>query len=190
MDKPELNSLVDSLGTPGGKSAAALLPLVYDELRQIARGIMGRDNENLTLQPTALVNEACARLLGPRQLSWNDRAHFMAIAAQAMRQVLASHIRVRAADKRSAPGRRVTLSDIPGESIDVDPMALHETLEELATLNSRHARLVELRFFGGLNLEEAAFVMEISQSAASRDWRAARAWLSTRLRPADGADHA
>ncbi len=184
MDKQELNSLVDTLGTPGNRSAEALLPLVYDELRQIARGIMGSGSGNQTLQPTALVNEACMKMLGSRQLSWNDRAHFMAIAAQAMRQVLISHVRAKGAAKRSASGHRVTLSDVAGQSVEVDPQDLHEALEELATLNPRHARLVELRFFGGMNLEEAAFVMEMSASAANRDWRAARAWLSTRLRQA------
>ncbi len=189
MDKPDFNSLVDTLGKPGGNAAALLLPLVYDELRLMARGIMGGEQQGQTLQPTALVNEACARLLSTRTLSWNDRAHFMAIAAQAMRQILVTHVRSRQSVKRSAPGQRVTLSDIAGDPMEVDPIDLHDALEELAALNPRHARLVELRFFGALNLEEVAFVMEISLSAANRDWRAARAWLSSRLRRDGSVEH-
>ncbi len=158
-----------------------LLPLVYDELRAVARNLIRDDRPGHTLQPTALVNEAAIRLLGARSLSFNDRAHFFAIAARAMRQVLASHARARNADKRRAPGHRLTLMDVADAGPPIDHLALDEALTQLAQLDERHARLIELRFYAGLSIEDAAHVLGVSVRSLNRDWRIARAWLTARL---------
>ncbi len=136
-----------------------------------------------TLQPTALVNEACVRLLGPSDTSWQSRAHFFAIAAKAMRQVLANHARGKRAIKRRPPGERVTLSEVASDDspIDADLLSLDEALTRLAALDERQSQLIELRFFGGMTIEEAAHVMEISTATAEREWRMARAWLGAEL---------
>lgn len=181
MGNADVTGLLAELGAGHPSAAERLLPLVYDELRGLARGMMRGGAAAGTLQPTALVNEACIRLLGVHDPGWNGRAHFFAVAATAMRQILASHARAKRASKRSAPGHRVTLSGTPGVERDVDLLALDDALSQLAALNPRHARLVELRFFGGLTMEEAAQLMGVSVSSAHRDWRAARAWLGARL---------
>lgn len=166
----------------GREAAQRLLPVVYDELRRIAQALMRRENQPLTLQPTALVNEACMRLLSAKEVTWNDRAHFLAIGAQAMRQILISHARARHADKRSPPGDRVTLSDVASHSHQADLLELHDALETLERLNPMHARMVELRFLGGLETPEIAFIMDMSEATVKREWRVARAWLAATLR--------
>lgn len=186
MGERDVAKLLTELDTGQPSAVERLLPLVYEELRGLARGLVNRSGggAGMTLQPTALVNEACIRMLGGRKLSWNDRAHFVAIAAMAMRQILASHARTRRAAKRTPtphPAERVTLSDAAEPGSEVDLLVLDEALERLASLNARHARLIELRFFGGLSMEEAAEVMGVSVSSAQRDWRAARAWLNAQL---------
>ena len=186
MDETRLKTLIADVSEGRPSAAEELLPLVYDELRVVARNLVRREGDGGTLQPTALVNEACVRLLGAQRLTWNDRAHFLAIAAQAMRQILVSHARAKRARKRRASGDRIALSEIAGSAEETDVVALDEALSTLHELNPRHARLVELRFFGGLTLEEAAHVLDLSQSTANRDWRAARAWLSARLRDDGG----
>jgi RNA polymerase sigma factor (TIGR02999 family) len=136
-----------------------------------------------TLEPTALVHEACVRLLGQSEVSWQSRAHFFAVAAKAMRQVLANHARGKKAAKRRPPGERVTLGEAASDDsgVDVDLLALDGALTELAAMDDRQSQLIELRFFGGMTIEEAAHVMGISTATAEREWRMARAWLSARL---------
>ena len=137
-----------------------------------------------TLQPTALVNEACVKLLGGTELSWQNRTHFFAVAAMAMRQVLANHARGRRAAKRAAGGDRVTLSDVAGargSEIGVDALALDDALAKLAAVDPRQARLVELRYFAGMTMEESAFVLDVSVRTVERDWVVARAFLKSEL---------
>lgn len=190
----------------GGRRAAAdeLLPLVYDELRALAASLFRSQRRDHTLQPTALVHEVYARLVKPRSETgdnevggegsghWTGRAHFFAVAAKAMRQVLANHARDRRAGKRGGDWQRVTLSDkfIPGSERGLDLLALDEALQALSELDERQGRIVELRFFGEMTSEEIAHVLEVSVSTVEREWRMARAWLSGRLRSDERAANA
>lgn len=182
MPDANVTQLLGALSAGRSSAAEQLLPMVYDELRVVARNLMKKESPANTLQPTALVNEACIRLLGATRLNPQDRAHFFAIAAQAMRQILASHARAKGAAKRSAQGRRVTLCEAADDHRDVDLVALDDALNRLGELNPRHARLIELRFFGGMTMEEAANVLGVSPITANRDWRIAKAWLSAQLK--------
>lgn len=159
-----------------------LTPTVYAELKSLARGYMRREAPGHTLQPTALVNEACLRLLGSDP-DTADRGHFVALAARTMRQVLVDHARRKQAAKRIAPEDRVELDTgvMPAAAPTIDVLALDDALTRLARIAPRAARLVEVRYFGGLDAVEAARVLGISRSTADRDWRAARAWLRRAL---------
>lgn len=183
MATHEVTQALQRLADGHGSAVEQILPLVYDELRELARGYMRRQQAGHTLQPTALVNEACVRLLGPAVVPPRNRIHFFAVAATAMRQVLANHARAKHAEKRSACGRRLTLSEAigPDSSREIDLVDLHDALDELARLDKRQARLVELRFLGGMTTEEAAVESDISPATVGREWRMARAWLSARL---------
>lgn len=165
------------------QSLDSLLPLVYQELRRLAAGYLRRERPGYTLQPTALVNEAYLRLAKDRPDRWKNRAHFCAIAAHSMRQILIERARARDARKRGGSRARVTLDDAlvadGGRSIDL--VALDEALERLAALDPEQARLVELRFFGGLTVEETAEAMDISPATVKRHWTIARAWLAREL---------
>lgn len=157
-----------------------LMPLVYAELREIAERQFRRERVGHTLQPTAVVHEAYFRLVDQTRVTWKNRGHFLAIAAQAMRRILIDHARARAAAKRGGRENHVTLdvgiaSVEPGD--DVDLLALDEALVRLKELDEPQARIVELRFFGGLSIEETAEVMETSASSVKREFRSARAWL-------------
>ncbi len=167
-----------------GDSAAAshLLPLVYDELRAVAGGYFRRERSDHTLQPTALVHEAYLKLVGTTS-GWKDRAHFCALAATAMRQIMIDHARAKRAAKRSGVRAEVSLSGLssPSESSVLDLVAMDDALSELAAQNERSARLVELRLFGGLSTDEIAHVLGISASTVAREWRHTRAWLSRQL---------
>lgn len=164
--------------------AARLMPLVYDQLRRIAAGML-RGSGPLTLQPTALVHEAFLRMAAQRA-GWNDEGHFRAIASLAMRRVLADHVRTREADKRGGGHRGMTLSgDVLGTRAPVDASVLDAALEELDAANPRVARLVIYRFFGELSVAEAASRLGVSLSTAEADWRFARLWLQRRLEQAD-----
>ncbi len=158
-----------------------LITAVYDELRGLARRILAGDRARHMVQPTELVNGAAMKLLGQEKLSSRDRAHFMAYSANVMRQVLVDHVRHERAAKRDAP--KVTLmSQIAEEpAADFDVEALHEALERLATVSKEHARLVELRYFSGLTVEQIAELDGTSPATVKRSWRAARAWLQTAL---------
>jgi RNA polymerase sigma-70 factor, ECF subfamily len=155
-----------------------ILPLVYDELRRLARAYLGRERRDHTLQATALVHEAYLRLIDQRQVDWKNRAQFVGVAAVMMRRILVNHARGRAADKRGGEAERVTLSLVHiGEAPSVDLIALHEALDTLAAIDARKSRIVELKFFGGLTTAEMAEVMELSPATIEREWSFSRAWL-------------
>ncbi|GJM24629.1 MAG: extracytoplasmic sigma factor ECF [Phycisphaerae bacterium] len=175
--------ILDRLSGGDPSAADELLPLVHDELRAIAAVRMRGQNPGHTLQPTALVNEAIVQLLGSKNASWQSRAHFMAVAATAMRQILIKHARRGNAEKRGGGWQRVTLSQAvsPGKNQDWDIESLNEALVKLATLSPRQCRIVELRFFGGLTIKETACALGVSTTTVADDWTAARAWLSIQL---------
>jgi RNA polymerase sigma factor (TIGR02999 family) len=160
-----------------------LTPLVEAELRRLARGYMARERRGHTLQPTALVNEAFVRLTDARGIRWQDRAHFLGISARLMRRVLVDHARSRGSRKRGGDAERVTLDEgmvaSPERAIDV--VALDRALEALAAVDVRKSRTIELRFFGGLSVEETAEVLHVSADTVKRDWRLAKLWLLREL---------
>lgn len=156
-----------------------MLPLIYDELRKVARAFVARERCSHTLQATALVHEAYLRLVDQRQVDWRNRAQFVAIAAVMMRRILVTHARGRAANKRGGDAQRVSLSfacDI-GDASDIDVLALHDALEKLERLDPRKSRVVELKFFGGMTTAEIAEVMQLSVATIEREWSFSRAWL-------------
>ena len=165
------------------QSLDSLLPIVYQELRRLAASYLRRERPGQTLQPTALVHEAYLRLMKDRPDRWQNRAHFCAIAAHSMRQILIERARARGALKRGGAQPRVTLDEalIAGGERGIDLLALDEALERLALLDAEQARLVELRFFGGLTVEETAEAMDISPATVKRHWTIARAWLAREL---------
>jgi RNA polymerase sigma factor (TIGR02999 family) len=165
--------------TDGNQGALeALLPLVYDELRRLARGYLQRERPGHTLQSTALVHEAYMRLVD-QDVSWQNRAHFFGIAAQMMRRILVDHARTRNAAKRGDGACMVTLDEglVATEQRDVNVIALDTALDKLAKLDSQQGRIVELKFFAGLSIEEIAEVLKISPATVKRDWVMAKAWL-------------
>jgi RNA polymerase sigma factor (TIGR02999 family) len=162
-----------------------LFAAVHGELRRIAAGYMRRERSDHTLQPSALVNEAFLRLVGDRGVAWEDRAHFYGIAARVMRQVLVDHARKRAAGKRGVRARThqsVSRIAAPNAGPDLDVIALHDALTELAALDARQAEIVELRYFGGLTEEEVATVKMLSPATIRREIAAARFWLGRRMK--------
>ena len=163
---------------------AELLPLVHDELRRIAGARMRGERRDHTLVPTALVHEAYVRLVDQDALQWEDRAQFLAAAAHLMRQVLIAHARTKKAAKRGGDRTRVTLHDRHSEEseLDVDLLDLHEKLEGLRELSERRARVVELRFFGGLTFQESAHVLGIAPKTVEADWYLARTWLRREMK--------
>jgi RNA polymerase sigma-70 factor, ECF subfamily len=166
------------------ESLEKIWPLVYDELKRLAARLLGHERANHTLQPTALVHEAYLKLIGGnRKVSWENRAHFFGIAAKLMREILVNHALARSRKKRGGKQMSITLDDSIGFSYatDLDVLALDEALETLAQLDKRQAEIVELRFFGGLTLEETAAVLDISTATVSREWEMARAWLYRQL---------
>jgi RNA polymerase sigma factor (TIGR02999 family) len=157
----------------------ALLPLIYDELRRVAHHHLKNERPNHTLQTTALVHEAYFRLVGQELPQWKNRAHFFAVAAQLMRQILVDYARFHRASKRGSGVCMLTLDDVAAlpQRKQVDVIALNDALNALAEIDSRQSRIVELRFFAGLSLEETSEVMGIGTATVQRDWTAARAWL-------------
>ena len=162
---------------------AELTPLVYEELRRVAHHHLSGQRRDYTLQTTALVNEAYLRLADQTNPRWQNRAHFFAVAARAMRQILVSYARSQQAQKRGGGALKIDLDEAalvsPEESKEI--VDLHEALETLATLDSRKAQVVELKYFGGLNYDEIAEVLKISRITARRDWEFAKVWLYTEL---------
>jgi RNA polymerase sigma-70 factor (ECF subfamily) len=161
-----------------------LTPLVYDELRRIAHRYVQRERNGHTLGTTALVNEAYLRLAGQKQINWQNRSHFFAVTAQVMRHILIDHARRRHSAKHGADARQVSMAEAETMSQEraAELIALDEALDELAQLDGRKSRVVELRYFGGLGLEETAVVLEVSVMTVRRDWRAAKAWLFRRMK--------
>ena len=163
-----------------------LIPLVHEELRRIARRCMAGERAGHSLQATALVNEAYLRLIDVQHVDWQDRAHFLAMSARLMRRILVDVARSKRYQKRGGGAVRVTFDDAlavtnqPGQ----DLVALDDALQALATVDGRKARVIELRFFGGLSVEETGAVLKISVDTVMRDWKMARAWLLRELRPA------
>jgi len=169
-----------------GNSSALdeLLPLVYAELRRRARRYVARERRSLTLQSTDLIHEAYLKLVRSNPVNWRDRSHFFALAARLMRQILVDHARSRGYAKRGGGARRVTFDEcLAWDRADVDLVGLDEALRALAAADPRKGQVVELRFFGGLSVEETAEVLQVSRQTVIRDWRLSRAWL---LRQLDG----
>lgn len=162
-----------------------LMPLVYQELRRLANNYLRRERVNHTLQPTALVNEAYMRLIEQRNARWQNRAQFFAVSAQLMRRILVDHARANVAAKRGGPKYTVSLSHAEHAAADAEPnielLALHEALKELMAIDPQQARIVELRYFGGLSIEETAEVMNVSHATVEREWKMARAWLYQKM---------
>lgn len=178
----DITQLLEASAGGGPAADAALIAAVYDELRVMAAGMMRRESSGHTLQPTALVNEACLRLIG-NDARWENRRHFFGAAAQAMRRVLVDHARRRDANKRGGEWVRITMEGVdfpqPGDGLDV--LALDDLLNSLGELDPRMAKMVELRFFTGLSIEQTAEVLDVSPATVKRDWQFARAWLQERL---------
>ena len=185
---PDVTRLLRQWG--GGDMAARdqLIPVVHAELVRLARAYMRREREGHTLEPTALVHEAYLRLVDQQHVRWANRGHFFALAAQAMRRVLVDHARAHAAAKRGGGAERVTLSGLaaadPGAVVDV--LWLDEALERLAALDARQAKVVELRYFAGMEVEEVADALGISPATVKREWATARVWLAHTLRTGQG----
>jgi len=160
-----------------------IVPRVHDELRKIARRCMRGERRDHSLQATALLNEAYLRMIDVRRVNWQNRTHFLAMSARIMRRVLVEAARARRSRRRGADACRVTLAEdlMVSEPPDVDIIALSEALDEFAQIDQRKSRVVELRYFGGLTVEETAEALGISAETVARDWRIARAWLRREL---------
>jgi RNA polymerase sigma factor (TIGR02999 family) len=176
--EPDLTALLRDASEGDQNALDRLMPLVYGELRKIAASYLRRERKDHTLQPTALVHEAYLRLTNQRDMAWQNRAHFYGIAAQMMRRILVDHARKRQAAKRDANAWKVATAEV-GDGAESAPelLALDRALEELAQIDPQQAKIVELRFFGGLTVEETAEVAGISPRTVKREWRTAKAWL-------------
>lgn len=182
----EVTELLRRASDGDATAADGLMNVIELELRKLASAHMRRERDGHTLQTTAVVNEAFLRLFGKeaaRDGQWNHRQHFLAAASQAMRRILVDHARARQAEKRRGVTVPIEFVDVGGDGASPDVIDVHTALEEFAQIAPRQARLVELRFFGGLTLEEGAEVLGISARLADKDWALARAWLRRRLRP-------
>ena len=180
----ELSPLLDAWASEDPDARQRLVPLVYAELRRLARHYMKRERAAHTLQPTALVNEVYLRLADIDRMQWRDRAHFIATAATLMRRVLVDYARARARDKR---GGQVSVTALDGDQVadpgrGPDVVALDDALVALAQIDPRQSQLVELRFFGGLSVEETADALDVSPATVKREWTMAKAWLNRQLR--------
>ncbi len=182
----EVTELLRRASDGDATAADGLMNVIELELRKLASAHMRRERDGHTLQTTAVVNEAFLRLFGKdaaREGQWNHRQHFLAAASQAMRRILVDHARAKQAEKRRGIAVPLEFVDVGGDGANPDVIDVHTALEEFAQIAPRQARLVELRFFGGLTLEEGAEVLGISPRLADKDWALARAWLRRRLRP-------
>ena len=182
----EIVSALDGGEPLDGATAEELMPLVYDQLRRLARAYMARETPGHTLQPTALVNEAYIRLVDSSKISWQGRTHFFAVGARVMRRLLIDHARGRGRQKRGADWQRVTFSQmlphLRQHDVDLEQLlAMNEALDRLAALDERQARVVELRYFAGLTVPEVAQLLGVSQRTIEGDWTHARAWLKREL---------
>jgi RNA polymerase sigma factor (TIGR02999 family) len=188
----DLTGLLRAWSAGDAAAGDQVVQLVYQELHRQAAGYLSRERATHTLRPTALVNEAYLKLAQQRRVVWRDRAQFFGVAATVMRRLLVDHARQHAAEKRGA-AITVALDDGDGIHItgppDVDVLELHQALDELAAVDPVRARMIELRFFGGLTTEETAAAMELSVASVTRGWRLARAWLHHRLTVGTRPDH-
>jgi len=185
----QINNLLDRMrGAPPADIAAALLPLVYDELRDVAHAYLQHERGGHTLQPTALVHEAFLRLVDQSRVAWQGRSHFLAVGADAMRRILIDHARGRGRAKRGGGWRKVAVEDVaqPGGSMELDLIALADALDKLQALDADQARVVQLRIFAGLSVAEVAEVMGVSKRKVEGDWTHAKAWLRAELAPDTG----
>ena len=188
-EKPsEVTQLLNQLGAGGPAASDRLFAAVYQELKNLAEQFFRRERPGQTLQATALVHEAYLKLVDQRCAHWQGREHFMAIAAQAMRRILLDRARHRGAAKRGGGWNRITLNDklIPGWEFNDGLLAVDRAMERLAQIDPRQAQMVELRFFGGLSVEETAQVLEMSKRSVEREWTMVRAWLRRELSTSTG----
>ena len=176
--EPDLTALLRDASEGDQTALDRLMPLVYGELRKIAASYLRQERKDHTLQPTALVHEAYLRLTHQKDVAWQNRAHFFGIAAQMMRRILVDHARKRLAAKRDASAWKVATAEVDGGAESApELLALDRALEELEKIDPQQAKIVELRFFGGLTVEETAEVAGISPRTVKREWRTAKAWL-------------
>lgn len=182
-EKEDITRLLSKARDGDRESLDRLLPVIYDELRRVAASQLQKERADHTLQATALVHEAYLRLLEQREVDWQNRAHFFSIAAEMMRRILVNYAVQRGAQKRGLGAPRLTLDEAVSfsDEKDFDVVALDEALKNLMQYDPTQARIVELRFFGGLTIEETAQVLGISDSTVKREWRMAKAWLRTKL---------
>lgn len=183
--KPENITVILQDWSRGNRQAAdTLIALVYDELRKVAANYLRRERSEHTLQPTALVNETYLKLIDISNVSWRDRAHFFAVASNVMRQILVDHARTRARDKRGGKIQTMALNEAVSFSkqLEIDLIALDDALQILAKLDEKQAQIVEMRFFGGLSVEETAEVLGNSTRTIKREWAFAKAWLHKTLK--------
>jgi RNA polymerase sigma factor (TIGR02999 family) len=183
-DSGEVTRILRKASDGDDSAVNRLMPLVYDELRALAESYLQRERPDHTLQATALVHEAYVRLIRQEEVEWKSRAHFFAVAAQAIRRILVDHARARQRAKRGGDRQRVRLDEEVAllEGPDLDLLSLDEAMKKLGRLHQRQARIVELRFFGGLSLREVARVLGVSARTVDGDWSMARAWLRRELR--------
>jgi RNA polymerase sigma factor (TIGR02999 family) len=185
MQRPEgITQLLVDWSNGDQKALDKLMPLVYSELRRQAGNYLRRERPGHTLQPTALVNEAYLKLIDQKNAKWQNRAQFFGVAAQLMRRILVDHARQHQAAKRGGSDQQrlsITSAEKLVKQPEVDLLALHEALEELTAIDPQQGRIVELRFFGGLSIEETAEVLHIGHATVERDWKMARAWLRRKL---------
>ncbi len=185
MQPPEnITQLLVDWSKGDQKALDKLMPLVYSELRRLAGNYLRRERPGHTLQPTALVNEAYLKLIDQKNARWQNRAQFYGVAAQLMRRILVDHARQHQAAKRGGSDQQrlsITSAEQLVKQPELDLLALHEALEELTTIDSQQGRIVELKFFGGLSIEEMAEVLGIGHATVERDWKMARAWLRRKL---------
>ncbi len=186
MNSPDITQILQEWSDGKREALNELLPLVYDELRRQASRYLRRERQDHTLQTTALINEAYLKLVDQKNVKWQNRAHFFAIAAQAMRRILVDYARAKHREKRGGDAQKISLEEITmiavEENKSVDLIALDEALTRLAKMDEQKSRIVELRYFSGLNVEETAEVMSISRNTVERHWTMAKAWLHRELK--------
>jgi len=187
MDTPSPNEITERLIAWGNGDAAALnelIPVVYQELRRMAGHYLRLENPGHTLQPTALVHEAWLRLIDQTRVNWRNRSQFFGVAAQMMRRILVDHAKTKHREKRGGGSEKLSLDDVINLSQEraADLIALDDALDELARIDERKSRVVELRYFAGFSVEETAQIMEVSPDTVMRDWKIAKAWLYQQIK--------
>lgn len=185
MDSKDVTQILIGLSDGDTRAADELFPIVYDELKRIARYFMSRERVSHTLQPTALVHETYLKLIDQKKVDWQNRAHFFGLASEIMRRILVNHARDLKAVKRGGEMQRVSL-EVAADFMqkDVEVLVLDEALAELETIDERKAKVVEMKFFGGLTTKEIAEVLQISVATVEREWTFSRAWLFSRINEA------